>query len=61
MRVLRSINWTFLAAMLLIGCVTNARADLVGLWRFDSDVSPQPDASGNGGDAEPHERRDLGE
>ena len=50
MRVSRSIH--FLAAMLLIGCVTNARADLVGLWRFDSDVSPQPDSSGNGGDAE---------
>ena len=53
MRVSRSIYGTFLAAMLLIGCVTNARADLVGLWRFDSDVSPQPDASGNNGNAEP--------
>ena len=34
------------AAMLLLS--RGASAELVGLWRFDSDVSPQPDASGNG-------------
>lgn len=30
-----------------------ASAELVGLWRFDADVSPQPDSSGNNHDAEP--------
>jgi hypothetical protein len=40
--------------VLLLVCVlsgtlsTVARADLVGLWRFDEDASPQPDSSGNG-------------
>ena len=29
-----------------------AQADLVGLWQFDADVSPQPDSSGNGHDGE---------
>jgi hypothetical protein len=51
MRVQRTSYGSILAVVLLISCVTNARADLVGLWRFDNNVSPQPDASGNGGDA----------
>jgi hypothetical protein len=33
-----------------LGSVT-LKAELVGLWRFDADVSPQPDSSGKGHDA----------
>ncbi|MCA9212813.1 MAG: PEP-CTERM sorting domain-containing protein [Planctomycetales bacterium] len=32
--------------------VAPANADLVGLWRFDNDVNPQPDSSGEGNNAE---------
>jgi hypothetical protein len=43
-----------LACALMATSPTVARADLVGLWRFDADVSPQPDSSGNGHSGEPN-------
>ena len=43
-----------LAALIGLACIFagTARADLVGLWQFDADASPQPDSSGNGHDGE---------
>lgn len=38
-------------AMLAVG-VPSARAELVGLWRFDAQANPQPDSSAFGNDAE---------
>jgi hypothetical protein len=45
---------TFLRFVLIVTCAQagSARADLVGLWRFDANVSPQPDSSTYGHDAE---------
>jgi len=34
---------------LLLALTSAAQADLVGLWRFDNNASPQPDSSGKGG------------
>ncbi len=40
------------ALFLLLTLSGPGRADLVGLWRFDADVDPQPDATGNGHDGD---------
>ncbi|MCA9167467.1 MAG: PEP-CTERM sorting domain-containing protein [Planctomycetales bacterium] len=42
-----------LACALMLSSASTARSELVGLWRFDQDVSPQPDSSGMGGAATP--------
>jgi hypothetical protein len=34
---------------MLLAMTSGAQADLVGLWRFDNNQSPQPDSSGKGG------------
>ena len=34
---------------MLLAMTSGAQADLVGLWRFDNNESPQPDSSGKGG------------
>ena len=38
---------TLIGSLVLLG-TTSSHAELVGLWRFDEDVDPQPDSSGNG-------------
>jgi hypothetical protein len=48
---LRKMTLLLAAIVFTFAFRVTANADLVGLWRFDSDVSPQPDATGNGQDA----------
>lgn len=53
MRTYGSVVRAVIAVALLVSSVSTSQAELVGLWRFDQDVSPQPDSSGKGGIAEP--------
>ena len=43
----------YAVAMIAVGSTTaQIHGDVVGLWRFDGEVNPQPDLSGNNNDAE---------
>ena len=51
MSIRRSMETFVVTCVVAIACGT-AQGELVGLWRFDADASPQPDSSGNGHDGE---------